>query len=258
MILYRKKINFEKKFIAIKIGKIIMKIGINQPYFLPYIGYFALMNAVDKFVYYTDVQYIRRGWVNRNRIKVENKWEYIVLPINKAPLIAKIDEIYVVNDEKKLNKIKKAIKYSYGKAPYYDQIEDLIFKHIFPGVKVSIININLTNEICNYLDIKTDTIISTEIDKDNSLKGEDKLIEICKILGGNNYINPIGGLEMYSKKKFQEANIKLNFLKINEISYPQGKYGFISRLSIIDVLMWNSKKEIKKMLMDNVLIDPIS
>jgi len=94
-----------------------MKIGIVQPYFLPYIGYFALINAVDKFVYFDDVQYIRRGWVNRNRIKIVDNWYYITVPVNKAPLSANINEVYIVEDEKEINKIKKSIENSYRKAP---------------------------------------------------------------------------------------------------------------------------------------------
>ena len=92
-----------------------MKIGIVQPYFLPYIGYFALINVVDKFVYFDDVQYIKRGWVNRNRIKVVDKWHYITLPVKKTPFSANINEVYIVEDEKEINKIKKSIERSYRK-----------------------------------------------------------------------------------------------------------------------------------------------
>lgn len=234
-----------------------MRIGIVQPYFLPYIGYFALINAVDKFVYYDDVQYIKRGWVNRNRIKMEDKWQYIILPIQKAPFSANINEIYVVNNDKEIRKIKKTIDFSYQKAPYYSKIKELVFKYIKQGENLSNLNICIINEICNYLDIKTEMYISSKISKDNSLKGEDKIIEICKILEGNHYFNPIGGVELYSKKKFQEFQIKLNFLKIDEITYSQGNYDFIPNLSITDVLMWNSKDDVKKMLYKYKLIEGV-
>ncbi|KKK76053.1 hypothetical protein LCGC14_2867570, partial [marine sediment metagenome] len=115
--------------------------------------------------------------------------------------------------------------------------------------------INLINEICIYLDIKTDVYISSEIKKDNLLKGEEKIIEICKILGANHYINPIGGVELYSKKRFQEEEIKLSFLKIYNILYNQGESDFIPNLSIIDVLMWNSEDVVKKMLKEYKLIE---
>ncbi len=231
-----------------------MKIGIVQPYFLPYIGYFALINAVDKFVYFDDVQYIRRGWVNRNRIKMENTWQYIILPVKRSPLSAKINEVYVVNDKRSIKKLKKSIDHNYQKAVYYNIIKKLIFPYILPSEKISNLNINLTNKICTYLEIKTKKYISSEIPKDNSLKRENKIIEICNKLGCKHYINPVGGVDLYSKKKFQEFQIKLNFLKINKITYSQGKYDFIPNLSIIDVLMWNSKNEVQKMLYNYELI----
>lgn len=232
-----------------------MKIGIVQPYFLPYIGYFALINAVDKFVYFDDVQYIRRGWVNRNRIKIVDTWHYITLSVNKAPVSSKINEVHVADDENEINKIKKSIERSYRKAPYYDEVEELIFDSFILGENISNLNIILTNRICNYLNINTEMYVSSEIKKDNSLKGEEKIINICKILGGDHYINPIGGVQLYSKEKFLESGIKLNFIRMNEIVYLQGKGDFIPNLSIIDTLMWNSKEDVKSMLYDYTLVE---
>ncbi|ODS40527.1 MAG: hypothetical protein A7315_02515 [Candidatus Altiarchaeales archaeon WOR_SM1_79] len=231
-----------------------MKIGIVQPYFLPYIGYFALINAVDKFVYLDDVQYIRRGWVNRNRIKLVDNWHYINLPVKKVSLLDNINTVYVVNNEKEINKIKKSVERSYRKAPYYNEVKELIFDLIIPDENISRLNIALTDKICNYLDFNTKMYVSSEIKKDNSLKGESLIINICKILCGDHYINPIGGMELYSKEKFSKHGIKLNFIKMNELVYHQGKSDFIPDLSIIDVLMWNSKEDIKNMLNNYTLV----
>ena len=232
-----------------------MKIGIVQPYFSPYIGYFALINAVDKFVYFDDVQYIRGGWVNRNRIKIVDTWHYITLPINKVSMSSKINEVYIVDDERQINKIKKSIMHSYKKAPYYNEIKELIFGSIISGENISELNINLTNKVCNYLGIDTEMYVSSEIKTYDSLKGEDKIINICKILDSDHYINPIGGVQLYSKEKFLESGIKLNFLKIDEITYPQGVGDFIPNLSIIDVLMWNTKEDVRKMLEKYILTE---
>lgn len=225
-----------------------MKIGILQPYFLPYIGYFALINAVDKCVYLDDCQYIRKGWVNRNRVKGVDTWFYIILPIKRVPVSTNINEVYIVEEEEKINQIKRSIESNYRKAPYYYEIKDLIFDSIVPCTNISKLNIDLTNKICNYLNINTEMHISSEIEKDSYLKGDDKVINICKIMGGDHYINPIGGIELYQKEKFLESGIKLNFLKMNEINYHQGKGEFIPNLSIIDVLMFNSKEQIQAML----------
>lgn len=231
-----------------------MKIGIVQPYFLPYIGYFALINVVDIFVYFDDVQYIRRGWVNRNRIRIGQEWKYLTIPIQKAPLSSKINKILVVESEKKINKLIKSIEFNYRKAPYFKNIVPMVFKYLKAGEYLSKINISTTNEICAYLDIKTEILKSSNIDIGESLKGEERIIEICKSLGGTQYINPIGGINLYSCENFKQNNIKLNFLKIDDIVYREDDDIFIPNLSIIDVLMWNSQREIKEMLNKYTLI----
>ncbi|MFX1555850.1 MAG: WbqC family protein [Promethearchaeota archaeon] len=130
-----------------------MKIGIMQPYFLPYIAYFSLINLVDKFIYYDDVQYIKRGWVNRNRIKIGDEWKYITLPIKKAPLSNKINEIFIVDNERETNKIKKSIELNYRKAPFFKEIFDLLFNHLTPNANLSDLNIKLElNFIINFYD----------------------------------------------------------------------------------------------------------
>jgi hypothetical protein len=231
-----------------------MKIGIVQPYFLPYIGYFALINAVDIFVYFDDVQYIRRGWVNRNRIKINGEWNYITLPIQKAPQTAKINQVYVVQDNQEIENIRKSIIFSYEKAPYYEAIRNLIVDFIEPGQNIATLNIDLTNQICRYLGCETKTLVSSDINKNDMLKGQEKIIDICQTLHGDHYINPIGGTELYFQERFQQVGIKLNFLEINKIVYFQGKGDFIPNLSIVDVLMWNSKEAIKQMLQEYVLV----
>jgi len=112
----------------LSIGARIMKIGIMQPYFLPYIAYFSLINLVDKFIYYDDVQYIKRGWVNRNRVKMKNEWLYILLPIKKASLNSNINEVFVVNNKREIDKIKNTIKHCYVNAPNYEKIKNLVFE----------------------------------------------------------------------------------------------------------------------------------
>ena len=225
-----------------------MKIGIMQPYFLPYIAYFSLINLVDKFIYYDDVQYIKRGWVNRNRVKMKNEWLYIILPIKKASLNSNINEVFVVNNKREIDKIKNTIKHCYVNAPNYEKIKNLVFENIKPGLNISKLNINLINIICNYLNIDTKMYISSEIEKNSNLKGENQILEICKSLDGDHYINPIGGKELYSKKKFYKLGIRLNFIEIDKIEYYQGKYDFIENLSFLDVLMWCSKEKIHQLL----------
>lgn len=232
-----------------------MKIGIMQPYFLPYIGYWQLINAVDKYVIYDDVNFINRGWINRNRILLNGKDKMITLSLREASQNKLIKEIELANNEKEKIKLLKTISQSYRKAPFYNLVYPLIeeilnFKELNLGKFLE----NSIKKIAEYLEINTTILISSEIEKDNMLKGKDKILDICKRLGATKYYNAIGGQELYSYEEFKKNGIELNFLKTNEISYIQYKNSFIPNLSILDVMMFNSKDEIKNILENYILL----
>jgi len=233
-----------------------MKIGIMQPYFFPYIGYFALIKAVDKFVLYDDVAYIKNGWINRNRIKVGNNDNYITVPVTNASTNYLINEVKIVNYVNFKTRLFKTLEQNYKKAPSYIRIIDLLMD-IFRGSfdYMNDLNRKALSGVIDYLDINTEVITSSSINKNKELRSEAKVIDICKVLNGDVYINPIGGRELYSKENFQKEGICLKFIKMNDIIYEQGKGDFIPNLSIIDVLMWNLKEDVKGMLNNYVLID---
>jgi len=233
-----------------------MKIGIMQPYFFPYIGYFALIKAVDKFVLYDDVAYIKNGWINRNRIKVGNNDNYITVPVTNASTNYLINEVKIVNYVNFKTRLFKTLEQNYKKAPSYIRIIDLLMD-IFRGSfdYMNDLNRKALSGVIDYLDINTEVITSSSINKNKELRSEAKVIDICKVLNGDVYINPIGGRELYSKENFQKEGICLKFIKMNDIIYEQGKGDFVPNLSIIDVLMWNSKEDVKGMLNNYVLID---
>lgn len=226
-----------------------MKLGIMQPYFMPYIGYWQLMNAVDLYVVYDDVNYIKGGWINRNRILVNNTPSYFNLPLINASPNKKINEIEIDTDSNIFNKNIKTIELSYKKAPYYDEIYPLI-KRILLYKEKSLPKfiLNSFNIISEYLNINTEFVLSSNLIKNNELRAQDKVIDICKNLNANEYYNAIGGMELYDKDLFEQSGIKLSFLNTNKIKYKQYNNDFISNLSIIDVLMFNSKQEVKNML----------
>lgn len=226
-----------------------MKLGIMQPYFFPYIGYWQLMNAVDKYVIYDDVNFIKGGWVNRNRILMNGEPKFINVKMSGSSPNKLINEIEVANDCVYKKKFLKTMENCYSKAPYYFQviniIEDIINneeKNLAKYLEYSI------KKICEYLEINTEIIISSEINKDNSLKAKDKVIEICKILGADEYYNSIGGQSLYSYDEFEDNGLKLNFLKTDMIEYTQFNNQFVQNLSILDVIMFNSVEQIKLML----------
>lgn len=227
----------------------IMRLAIMQPYFFPYIGYWQLMNAVDKFVIYDDVNYIKGGWINRNKI-IENKEEnYLTLPLQKSSPYKLINEINIFEPQKNKEKIYHRICVAYKKAPHYKDVIYLLKEAILNSEVNLVQYLTNTIKIVNeYLEINTILIVSSTLEKDNSKKGQEKIIEICRQLKADHYINPIGGTNLYDKKEFEKYGIKLSFLKTEDIIYKQFDNEFIPNLSIIDVMMFNSKDEINKML----------
>jgi len=227
-----------------------MKIAIMQPYAFPYIGYFQMINAVEKFVFYDDVNYIKGGWVNRNQILNNNEKQYFTIPLVKASPNKLISEIEINIDSKEYLKLKQKIQLTYSKSPYFDKvsplIEDILNKKYN---RISEFAIKSTIEICNYLGIKTHFFVSSiDFAKTKGLDRAERLIEICRKENCNTYINAIGGQELYTKDYFSQHGIDLKFIKTNEIIYNQFKNDFIPWLSIIDVMMFNSVEEIQIML----------
>jgi hypothetical protein len=234
-----------------------MKLAIMQPYFMPYIGYFQLIKAVDKFIIYDDVNFIKQGWINRNRILNQNKTLLFTVPVKSISSFINIKNTEI--NKKVFNswKIKffKTLINNYQKSAQFKSIFRLI-ENILNSDFNTIAQLNLIaiNAIVEYLNMKTEIIESSFIYKNNNLKSIYRIIDICKIENSKHYINPIGGIKLYDKKEFEKNNIRLNFLKSLEISYNQFNDKFIPNLSIIDVMMFNSPEKINKMLNEYLLI----
>jgi len=231
-----------------------MKVGIMQPYAFPYIGYFQLINYVDKWVIFDDTQYISKGWVNRNRIlhpDIEKEWQYFSIPLKKHSLQCRLNDV-VINENMswraeflgKLTSYKK-------KAPFYKQtlnfVESCIdteFSTLSEWLEFSII------QTCNYLDISLDHDVFSKMDVDtkNVAHPGQWALEIADSIGAKEYVNPSGGYEIFNEDEFKERGIKLSFLKPKLHSYSQRREKYIAGLSIIDVMMWNDKDAIKNML----------
>jgi len=225
-----------------------MKLGIMQPYFLPYIGYFQLINAVDKFIIYDNIEYTKKGWINRNRILMNGHDFLISLPIKKDSDYKMVCERELSPDYKP-RKMLEQIKSSYLKAPYYKDVIPLL-ESILHASDMNLFNYVLgsVKAINNYAGISTEIVISSTLNIDHQLKSEEKVLAICKALTADTYYNAIGGTGLYSKERFCSLGIDLKFLSCDPIQYKQFDNDFIPSLSIIDVLMFNSKEEVNIML----------
>ena len=224
-----------------------MKLGIMQPYFMPYIGYFQLMKAVDKYVVYDDVNYIKGGWANRNHILINGEKEMFTVTLQKASPNKLFNEIVIGDDFKKLM---KTLQMNYSRAINFDQTMVLMERIIsFPNKQLAVFIANSFREILSYLSVETEILMSSEIPKDNSLRGKDKIIQICEILGADTYYNAVGGKNLYDQEEFRQHGITLNFVDSLPQVYSQlHTREFVSGLSMIDVLMNNTKDKVNSLL----------
>lgn len=228
-----------------------MKIGIMQPYFLPYIGYFQLISAVDKFIIYDNIKYTKKGWINRNRMLQNGKDIMFSLPLKSASDYLNVHARELASDFNRTRFLNQ-FKGSYIKAPYFDSTFALLEKiilfeknNLFDFLHHSI------ESICLHLSITTTIIKSSTIDIDHTLKSQDKVLALCIAAGAKTYINAIGGLELYSKELFKNKGISLNFIQSNSYEYSQLDNEFIPWLSVIDVLMFNSVENVKHNVFSN-------
>lgn len=228
-----------------------MKLAIMQPYVFPYIGYFQMVNAVDKFVFYDDVNFIKKGWINRNRILVNEQDYTFTIPLQKASQNNLIKDSYInLNTYTEWKtKFYQTLEHNYKKSPNYNAITALI-QSILENKKETISELSIASikQIADYLNIETSFVLSSENYHNQGMEKEERLIDICKKEGATQYINAIGGQELYKKENFDIHGIQLNFIKPLPIEYKQFNNDFVPWLSIIDVLMFNSIDEVKLML----------
>lgn len=225
-------------------------IAIMQPYLFPYIGYFQLINAVDKFVIYDDVQYIKRGWINRNRILLNGTDYLFTIPISKSSQNKLIYEISPIITDAWKSKFFLSIAHAYKKAPYYDCVVSILM-NVFDKKDISVTDLCVKSIklILEYLGLNFKYLKSSELLNTNNLENKaDRLINIAISENSKVYINPIGGDKLYKKEYFKTKGIELKFLESKVTVYKQFNNEFIPNLSIIDVLMFNSIKDTKILL----------
>lgn len=229
-----------------------MKLSIMQPYLFPYFGYFQLINAADKHVIYDDVQYIKGGWINRNNILIGKNKTLFTIKLDGASPNKLINEIDIKDD---FTKFLKTVAMAYSQAPYKDPVFNLISMICaYEDKNLARFIGNSLQEISNYLGIKTKFMYSSDLKKDNDLRAQDKVISICEELGADVYINAIGGQGLYNREKFKNHGIELRFINSLMSPYKQFNNEFIPSLSIIDVMMFNSKDNVIKILNEYELI----
>ena len=228
-----------------------MKLGIMQPYFFPYIGYFQLIAAVDVFVVYDNIKYTKKGWINRNRMLQNGQDVMFSLPLKSDSDYLDVCQRELAADFNR-SKFLNQIKGAYRRAPYFDKTFPLI-EHIIQCEDTNLFTFLYQSIVktCQHLGITTEIKVSSSIAVDHSLKNQDKVLALCSVLGASTYINAIGGIELYSKETFRERGIDLRFIRSKPFDYVQSGNEFVPWLSIIDVMMFNPLPVIQATISNN-------
>ena len=225
-----------------------MKLGIMQPYFLPHLGYFDLIYNSDKWIVFDSVQYIRKGWMNRNRIlHPGKKWQYISVPIQKAHRETAIYNIKIKTDAKWQDKIFAQLTHYKKKAPFYSEVTALLEECFsYEGDSLSGLNKHSLQVVCDYLGISFSPKVFSEMGLEfGKVSGPgDWALRISEALGADVYVNPPGGVDIFDPVAFERRGIEFVFRDITPLEYDCSPYTFVSRLSIVDVLMWNKKEAV--------------
>lgn len=231
-----------------------MKLGIMQPYFFPYIGYFQLIHATDHYIFFDTPQYEKRGWMNRNRIiNLKEGTTYISVPTVKAPQSTPINEMRISYQEAWEQKILAQLDIYKKRAPYFQNVRELV-SDVFSKKYDSISELNIASVVssCNYMGLPLQYSIFSKMNLDVPAvcEPDEWALNIAKALGYEEYINAPGGEAFFNKEKYANAGIDLRFILPNLSPYVQKIGRFESGLSIIDVMMYNSPEEISHMLSD--------
>lgn len=219
-----------------------------QPYFFPYIGYYQLLHAVDVFVIYDDVSYIKKGWINRNNLHNNGEKSLFSIPLEGVSQNKKINEIHLKNDEHWWNKFSKNLEFNYSNSPYFAETLELYRKvESFPDRNLASFVGNSIIEVRNHLGLSTEILFSSKIDIQPGLSGESRIIEICKKLDAKTYINPINGETLYDRSHFNDADLEIFFINLKrDIIFNS----FDPYLCTLEALMVNGKNKFASHIVD--------
>lgn len=229
-----------------------MKLAIMQPYLFPYLGYFQLVHAVDTFVIYDDVNYIKGGWINRNYIYSKSGPQLLTLETIGASQNKLIKEVGVGKNQEK---ILKTLSHTYTKAPMFDAVYPMLAEVLmYQADNLADYIGNSLKCISSYLGIERNWLQSSALEKDEQVRGQDKILTICEVLHASQYINMPGGRSLYDRERFRERGINLSFIEPRNVRYSQFDDEFIPNLSIVDVMMFNDVESCSVLLREYDLV----
>ncbi|MDO8801673.1 WbqC family protein [Phenylobacterium sp.] len=232
--------------------------AIMQPYLLPYIGYFQLIAAADVFVVYDDVQYMRGGWINRNRILLNGAPHWLTLPVaHSGEVRTQIRDTRYQLSDAALKKLSGQLDAAYRKAPRAAAVKPLLDAILAtPEPNVALFNEAAIRTVCDALGIGTRIVRSSAIGRDTALTGQDAVLDICRTLGADHYLNAAGGVDLYQAQAFAEQGVRLSFIASQAPPYRQFAAPFVANLSIADVLMFCEPDQLAQQVAAHSLVAP--
>ena len=226
-----------------------MIVGLMQPYFFPYLGYFDLINEVDLWVAFDTVQYIRRGWMNRNRVlHPQAGWQYINVPIVHCPQTTAIHQVAIVADDSWRMRVVGQLAHYRRRAPHYAATIELVRECLaYRDSQLSQFNVHALACVCRHVGLKFDYVLLSDLPYNLAPIDEpgDWALRLCESLGADEYVNPVGGHDLYSHERFAAQGIKLRLMEALHFEYAVDTYRFEPCLSILDVLMWNDVADLR-------------
>ena len=221
-----------------------------QPYFFPYLGYFAIMHYVDKWIVFDEAQYIYHGWINRNRILNYNKdWQYVTAPIQKHSRDIKIKDVVLANHIQWRDKLLAQLQQYRKRAPYFSSVIEVVREAVnVQEESLSALNTHVLRAICGYLGISVTIEVFSKRNWDigEVQEADEWALRISESLGAKQYVNPPNGKMFFDEAKWSKSEIELRFLKIRELEYSQKNAAFIPNLSVIDVMMFLEPAHIRE------------
>lgn len=229
-----------------------MKLGIMQPYFFPYLGYFDLIHSVDRWVVFDTAQYIRHGWVNRNRILHPSRgWQYVIVPVKKHSRGTAIKDVEIADARGWRERITGQLQHYRRRTPHFEAVISLLRESLdTPADALARLNVAILARVCAFLDIPFAPQYHSEMNLPLGRveRPGDWALRISEALGAREYVNPPGGMELFDPRKFAASGIRLRIQRPVEFTYGCDGYRFEPGLSILDVLLWNSREEVKQFL----------
>jgi hypothetical protein len=232
-----------------------MTLAVMQPYLFPYLGYFQLIAAVDRFVIYDDVQYIKRGWINRNRWLVGGASAYFTFPVRRTDSFRRIGDVRLAEGSGWVPKLLRTFRHEYGRAPYFNAAFELLERVVTLNEPIiSHRAVASVRAAMDYLGMTTPIVETSACYGNANLRAADRIIDICRREGATQYVNAIGGQELYEVATFAAAGVELRFLRSLPVQYRQFRVPFVPWLSILDVIAFNPPDVVNEFLREYELV----